>query len=77
MMKLSELQISELETWLADGPDIDEIVERFAKLEQALDKWKRLAEHGLWLYRQTRYAYGDDPVVVHERVVELLEAKER
>ena len=33
-MKLSELQISELEIWLADGPEIDEIVERFTKLEE-------------------------------------------
>ena len=36
-MKLDELQISELEIWLADGPDIDEIVERFTRLEDERD----------------------------------------
>ena len=35
--KLEELEISELEIWLADGPDIDEIIERFADLEEKLD----------------------------------------
>lgn len=32
---------SELEVWLADGPDIEEIVERFEKLEAKKDMWHK------------------------------------
>lgn len=50
---------------------LEEWIEEVAQLEDDVGEWKRLATFGLYLYRQTRFVYGDDPIATNKRVEEI------